>query len=144
MNKNITKPSAPLPPATLEGWHAKRISKKVPRLNDAVETIFDAKWLEPDFYRWFTSTWDAEAVEGSSRADQYRAAMDIRDYAEAHEGFDIVKNAPLEALYKSITAVRKKHNESIRQRRGSAAMSPMAEADDDDGDYGAPDPDNSH
>src|SRR5262245_39123484 len=109
--------SAPKPPTSLKEWQEKRVYKRIPSINQEVETIIDLLWENPEFYKWFESTWDSEAHEGSSRADQWEAVQMVREYARANNGFPIAARAKKEAIYQAVTHVRETRKDTIGQRR---------------------------
>src|SRR5215467_3692621 len=73
-------PSVPALPVDVAGLMAQRRSPIATTLNDHVETIHLALWPRDEYRASLDAVHDSEAVEGSISADNFVAALLIREY----------------------------------------------------------------
>jgi hypothetical protein len=113
---NFKVPAAPALPATRLELEALRKSKKIPTINEAVDAICDSLWEVPDFQRFLLAIDDSQAVEGSTKIDDTKAAEMIRDYGVQH-GIRNVAEAKLHAVVLAMRVKLRRHGQSREERR---------------------------
>ena len=98
-------------------------------LNDLVEQCYLPLCDNEEFSSLLDAMWNSQAVEGSLAADDYKAAMMIKDYA-IENNIAIVKDQNWHTLRKSLNVITRRYNQNRKQRRnrvGGEYVPPAAE-----------------
>lgn len=110
---DLTK-TIPLP-ATTQDLVAMRKSMRERTLNDHVEDVHVTLWDDPAYHRALEAVYDEDAVEGSLAADNFLAAMMIRDYARDKK-LPFLMDKKLATIVKALNVVLKRYGISRKER----------------------------
>jgi hypothetical protein len=110
------RPPAPALPSSVTDLLAQRKTLRTRSLNDDVEEIHLALWDDLDYRQFFLPIWKEETIEGTFIADELMAAIQIREYANAHQK-PIAANAKLAAIIRSLHVVCRRYGISRKERQ---------------------------
>lgn len=118
------RPSAPALPSTVSDLLAQRKTLRTRTLNDDVDEIHLALWDDINYRQFFLPIWKEETIEGSFYADDVMAAVQIRDYANAHQK-PIAAGAKLAAIQRSLHVVCRRYGISRKERQNMVSGDPV-------------------
>ena len=102
-------------PVTTQDLLSQRKMMRERTLNDHVEDVHIALWDNPDYHRALEAVYDEDAIEGSLSADNFLAAMMIRDYARDKKNPHL-KDKKLATIVKALNVVLKRYGISRKER----------------------------
>jgi hypothetical protein len=122
--QQLIRPKAVPLPATVDEMIARRPLSANRTLNDYVDDIHKALWVDADstYRELLDAVYDEDAVEGSLSIDNAKAAEVIRDYAKdpAHR-IPYVASKKLATIVKSLNVVLRRYKMSRKERAGQVA-----------------------
>jgi hypothetical protein len=116
---NTTLVKAPPLPLSRENWI--RATKLGRTINDYVEEIHFLLITKPEYIELLDAIYDAQAVEGSKKADDLFAAKMIRDKAKSLDGNHALVKENATSIAKALRVVLKRFGQGREQRRDRVA-----------------------
>lgn len=124
---------APAVPATVQDLLDRRTMKKPPTLADFIEPVHLRLWPNSEYQKYCVALFSVDSVEGTTTADDFAAAMMIRESAKEHGDVQVAK-AGLASIRKYlVTYVWKRFKMTRKQRRAEINIDNPNAVDDDDG-----------
>jgi hypothetical protein len=114
MRSNIQHMEPPPLPASIDDWT--RVIKQERSLNDLVEDIHRTLVADPKYRAFLRACWDSQAAEGSLSADNFSAALMIREKAIELD-IEEVAREKLATISHALGVVLRRYGASRKQRR---------------------------